>query len=758
MQRPARTRPPSGKRDVARSSPEDALEFGADAAAAEQTSRRLWRMGQRDPFSLIRHGALKIDSPYVVNADGTIIDQGRTPGRAAYQPMRPNPLQERVLQIIEELQRRKLPCSLIGVKPRRGAFSTICQAIMFVRGLFISPSLQFTIAHVQDVAEELLGMCHTFYDRATWLHPYIEASPDRQDSIGFRTKKSWNNRDPDFQVFGSRIQAITADPVGIQALRGKGAMGIQLSERDFYQDEAALSKALTGTLEANLSSIIIEESTSQGKMSSSFAERVNAAWERQGGCNFDDPRGEFRYGRSFDVAIFFGMHEDPRNIGYMQDDVPFEDLVVRLDEYERRMWNEVVYPFHLHRLKSVLEARRAAAQNFAYRRARLAGIYKDDTVKPTVKPFRSTVDFIIDYPFTLGEAFSGTEQRHALQPEHRAWLKKQEESHPPKWRGNIRVERGRRTPILDPDAGGRVWLWKKPEECRGRIVVALDPGYKQERDPGKNATDPSFAVACDWETGEIIATYVSFEGPLAVVDDIFAFLIFLSCVERKDGTLESLEKRLPLFGEEAVVGGFVTEMLVNSGAYNYPEHRVFRHPILDKKDDIKWSDRFGIYTSNERKVKGVELLREWIENAMDDIPEGGMHKLIIYDPRINRQFEWFVGKDLKNGGITYQAEDKHGSSEKRFDDGVMGCVLICIMIHEMTLAGEASPGVFATRTTEAAGTKAMPIRPDGTMSAKDAEEYEDAVCGSMKPERPAQQMFEWTAAGAKPVRGNFYGD
>jgi len=52
----------------------------------------------------------------------------------------------------------------------------------------------------------------------------------------------------------------------------------------------------------------------------------------------------------------------------------------------------------------------------------------------------------------------------------------------------------------------------------------------------------------------------------------------------------------------------------------------------------------------------------------------------------------------------------------------------------------------------------MPLMPDGTMSAKDAEDYEDAVCGSMKPERPVQKMFDWTANAARPMSTNPHGD
>jgi hypothetical protein len=174
-------------------------------------------------------------------------------------PLRFNEAQIRLNSLRNEFIRRRKPIRIVACKARRAGISTGVEAFLFHDTINNAETDSLIVANQGRPSENVLKMCTTFWR-------YL---PEKIAGVGFRPRfpPAYNNNPPkdrlEFPDLNSNI--FIASARSIDQYLSFGFHNIHATEVAYYKDGIDLFRALSPTLTDDPMSMLVQESTPNGK-------------------------------------------------------------------------------------------------------------------------------------------------------------------------------------------------------------------------------------------------------------------------------------------------------------------------------------------------------------------------------------------------------------------------------------------------------------------------------------------------------------
>lgn len=574
-------------------------------------------------------------------------EEGRDPEGSLIKQLVPNRSQRRLTELYSLCRKRQRKFNLIAAKSRGVGFTTWACAMFSAWTATNSGITCAQIAHKPDTVKTIYTIVRSMIrNYPDWFG--LNLLPDTQSMIGTNA--------PDWGVESSWIKTYSA--TNIDAIRSDRFLMMLKDEAAYVEDHSAFSKAVNSLVMDDPRAIDLDFSTGNGR-DDYFYKKFAPAWDAQGGRNLWEEGGKaFRH--PYMAAFFPWFYDLSKEAAFDPDhvasgDISYEALFDDLDETERHL-----YEFCL--LKNLEEFNWAdkakhekALRQLYWRRCKIIAEYNGGLPKVAVRGgvCHTLADFQREEPSNVEDAFSSDVGSPVI-PLHIRDMIRKRDCRKPLLVGTIAENRFVST-SSDGYGEEMVWIWKTPDQIKGKLVFGLDPTGSTTREKStrwdlrrdfnwgvwfEEVDDGVYEQVCEYVTQ--IPSYVAGQHSLALC--------------RWYGEAAGVEN-YPFTIIESNIGANAVGIFLEG---EYPKYRMYRH--VDQRavnsDRAKW----GLYTSESSKAA---MVLHWQRMVCEN-------KMILRSERIHDQIGDFIQYEEKK--FAARTKGKGGASSK--DDGILACCLV----------------------------------------------------------------------------------
>lgn len=522
-------------------------------------------------------------------------------------PLVPNPVQMELMDMIWQKWINDEPVRIIIPKPRRDGISTICEAIIYCITAFSDSYSSFILGYDDDNAK-------TIFEMTQRIHRNMESF--------IKTKTRASNAHE--LIFSETDSKIVIGSARKGEIRGKGIHAFHGSEVAYYPNAKRILKALLPSIPYKPKTIILMESTGNGK--GNWFEKT---------CEMAE-KGKGAYTLFFIPWWKSVKNQMPLPDGY--ELVP-EEFGAYGDEIdEQRKYN-------------------LTPEQLYWRRHTIDSVFQGD-----IEAFKP------EYPACLEECFLGTGSPVFDLNKLKAM---QTESELPKWYGtmgwNETTKKGRIT--IQKQQGGYLRVWDKPElGWHNRYVISADTGGVSD------GADYSSAYVRDRLTRRTVAAIHGHINPTEYAR------MLVTLARWYDNALLAVECN-KWDSETDDFGLTVIDKIQNECKYNNFYTREEHDEITDQT-----TTKIGFHMNSKTKPMVVNALLDFVREytlnnqiifEADGTVQMGASKIIYNDYDLLEEMKTYIILKTPTGKTTWGAEEGY------HDDRVMSFGINLVVSQSM---------------------------------------------------------------------------